>query len=131
MRSTGAMARSTPVRGITELNRAFALAGASFHKEKNLRLRGLARPVERDAETLALSQHVGTAWSQMRIGANPTMVYVAPEKRGTRIRYRKRRNFADFLIRRAMAPALDRNRAAINKGLDELVERLARRWNRG
>jgi hypothetical protein len=125
------MPAPTPVRGITELSRAFALAGQDFHRDKNLLLRDLARPVAKDAEQMALAQQVGVSWSRMRTGANPVMSYVAPVNRGTRIRARKRRNFASFLIGTAMEPALNANRASINRRIDQLVERLTRRWNRG
>jgi hypothetical protein len=121
------------VRGLTELNRAFVLAGTKLHKNKNQILRHYARPVERTAETLAMTQidRMTLPWAQMRIGSTPEFVYVAPQQRGTRILSRKRPKFGRLLMRRAMEPALEANREQIARGLDELLARLEREWGTG
>lgn len=119
------------VIGITELNRQFRNASTQFLKEKQQRLRGFARPVQTDAQSFAFRNQVGVPWSRMRIGSTPVSVYVAPQQKGSRVRMRKRRNFARFLIRRAMQPAVDKNRAGFLREINQLVARMERRWNRG
>jgi hypothetical protein len=119
------------VRGARELNLAFSRAGVEFTKTKRARFRWLAEPVREDAQRLALGNQVGASWSAMRTGATETVAYVAPVNRGTRIRYRKRRNFASFLYRVAFAPAREHNRSAVAARYDELVARLERFWKRG
>ena len=118
------------VRGARELNLAFSRAGKEFAKEKRARFRWLAEPVREDAERFAQMAQVGIPWSAMRTGATYDSAYVAPVKRGTRIRYRKRRNFASFLYRTAFDPARERNRRTVAARFDELVARLERAWKR-
>lgn len=126
-----ALVTSKPVRGVEELNRAFALAGTSVRKEIKSRLRYYAEPVRRDAQTLGLSIGAGAEWSQMRTGATRTMGYVAPVKRGTKIESRKRRKFATRLLSRAMVPALNRNRVSIGNKFDAFLQRVTRQFGRG
>lgn len=122
-----------PVRGMREINRAFIQAGARFHKDKEIHLRAAARPVARDAETLAQAsiRKIGVPWSQMRVGSTPVSLYVAPVQRGSRVPMRKRRNLARLLLNRAMVPALNRNRSKIANQIDELLARMERAFNRG
>lgn len=121
------------IRNMDEVNRALLLAGADFNKQKNLRLRGFARPVANDAQRLATERisHIGTRWDDMRIGVTPDMVYVAPVARGSKVGNRKRRKFAALLMGRAMIPALELNRDSVASKIDALCERMVRRWNRG
>lgn len=116
--------------GADELRRAFLEAGTSFNREMRDRIAGYAQPVELDAEALAAGQisHIGVQWSQMRRGTAPAMVYVAPQKRGTKIVSRKRPKFAPLLMRKAMLPALDRNRAQIVSKVDALLARMERKF---
>lgn len=120
-----------PVKGIAELDRAFQRAGAGLHDDIKDRLRYFAAPVKRDAELLSAGAGVGIDWSRMRVGAGRRLVYVAPVQRGTNIPSRKRRNFARYLLSRAMEPALNRNRRQIEAQFDELLARIERRFNRG
>jgi hypothetical protein len=123
----------TPVKGLPELNAALGRCGKFMDKELQLRLRGYARPVQRDASTLAVIQipRMTVPWSRMRVGANAKMVYVAPEQRGTRIVPRRRPKFARKLLSEAMIPALEHNRAEIEKNIDALVGRMEREYDRG
>ena len=122
---------STPVRGVDELNRAFAVARQSVRKEMKTRLRFYAEPVRRDAETLATAIGAGPSWSRMRTGATPTMGYVAPVKRGTQVVPRRRPGFAPRLLRGAMIPALNKNRRSIGDKFDEFLGRVTRQFGRG
>lgn len=126
-----------PVIGAEELRRAFIAAGGLFNAEMRNHIRYFATPVARDAEILARATipNIGVAWAQMRTGATGgkgtvPMVYVAPVQRGTRIRGKRRPKFADLLLRRAMQPALERNRARILSDIDALLARLERKFNR-
>lgn len=102
-----------------------------MQRELDNRLRFYAQPVVADAEALALAADAGPEWSDMRVGASRRLVYVAPVQRGTRIRSMKRPNFARRLLSRAMEPALNRNRASIERKFEELLARIERDFNRG
>ena len=95
------------------------LAGDETRKKLPLFLRGAIRPVEHGAEAKAAAIGTGVPWSQMRSEAGRNMAYIAPVKRGTRIVQRKRKNFANRLIKRAMEPALDANREQVGRAVDE------------
>lgn len=120
----------TPVRGVNELNRAFAVAGTTVRKEIKTRLRFYAEPVRRDAETSARAIGAGPEWSRMRTGATPNMGYVAPLKRGTRVIPRRRPRFAIRLLNRAMIPALNKNRNSIGVKFDQFLARMTRQFGR-
>lgn len=123
------------VIGSEELRRAFVAAGTSFNQEMVSRIRYFAEPVATDAESLAIASihHGMVPWEQMRTGATGKglpIVYVAPRQRGTRIAARKRPKFARHLLRRAMEPALERNRERITMNIDTLLARMERKWGR-
>lgn len=125
------MPATEPVKGASELNRAFALAGTRFLKEKRTHFRSLAQPVERRSEITARAVGVERIWSQMRSGATPATAYVASEARGTRIVSRKRPNFVLFMDRRVFGPAVEASRNEVTGRYQELVDRLTRFWERG
>lgn len=116
--------------GAEELRRAFQEAGTSFNRDIRQRIASYAEPVRQDAQVLALGRihNIGVPWSQMRKGTAPAIVYVAPVQRGTKIPARKRRRFAGLLMRRAMVPALDRNRTQIVAKVDGLLGRMERKF---
>lgn len=120
-----------PVRGARELDRAFALAKGEMRKQLPIMLRSTGRPVERAAEVNANTIGAGVPWSQMRIGSTRHSVYVAPERRGSKIPARKRPRFAVRLMSRAMIPALDSTRAEVGKSFDDLLALIERRFARG
>jgi hypothetical protein len=123
----------TPVKGLPQLNAALGRCGRFMDKELQTRLKGYARPVQADASTLAVVQipRMTVRWSQMRVGANAKMVYVAPVQRGTRIVPRKLPKFARKLLAEAMIPALEHNRVEIERNIDALVGRMEREYARG
>ncbi len=105
-------------------------AGTSLNSQLRRQIRGYAEPVRERAEILAQGRirNIGVPWSRMRTGTAPALVYVAPLKRGTRIPARKRPRFASLLLSRAMEPALDQNRVAIEAKIDALVQRMERKF---
>jgi hypothetical protein len=62
----------------------------------------------------------------MRIGVTKRAVYVAPKKRSTRNPFLKRPEFADLLKKRAMEPALERNRERVTADLDKFLTAVTR-----
>ncbi len=129
------------VKGLTELNRALK------HADKETRLgirkveRQVAEPVRVDAQELAVREisHIGVPWSRMRIGITQKVVYVAPAQRGskarratvTQARRKADKKFATRLIREAMEPALEKNRAAIERNFEAALDDMADNFNRG
>lgn len=120
-----------PVRGAEDVQRAITLASEEVRKEIRTKLRAYVEPVRADAQLYGAAIGAGTEWSQMRSGSTRSMGYVAPRERGTRDQSRKRRNFAGRLLRRAMIPALDKNRHAIGQRFDAFLGRVERAFNRG
>ena len=121
------------VRGLRDLNRAFARADRKLRLEKNDALRDAAEPVRRDAEDLAFGgiTRIGVPWSRMRVGVTMKVVYVAPRQRGHRGRRSGRRpNLAPLLMDRAMQPALDQNRDQVVRRVDQLLVEVGREWER-
>lgn len=121
------------MKGLRELNRAFARADRTLKQEKDDTLRAAAEPVRADAERLAVQQisRIGMEWSRMRVGVTQRAVYVAPATRSTRVRSRKRPKFGTRLMEEAMVPALDRNRGQVVEKIDGLLRDVGRTWERG
>lgn len=128
------------LKGQRELVRAFTVAGKDSGKEIRNELRQVAQPVRHDAELLALSEIprmapvVSTSavpWWRMRVGVTTKSVYVAPVQRGVKGRgdlARRRPNFADLMMQRAMEPALERNQQAAAEAVDAALGRISREW---
>lgn len=121
------------VRGLTDLERAFKLAGPVASRELRKELRGLTEPVRRDAEQLARANitRIGRPWSEMRVGVTQKVVYVAPKQRGTQARRNprlRRRNLFDLLMGRSMEPALQRNEALIEAGAQKVLDTVGKAW---
>jgi hypothetical protein len=124
------------VKGLRELNRAFARADKTLKREKNDALRRAAEPVRLDAESLAVAniRNIGIPWSRMRVGVTQKVVYVAPRERGVRSRgnaRRRRPNLAGLLMGEAMEPALEHNRERVMESLDDMLATVGRAWERG
>jgi hypothetical protein len=125
------------VKGLRELQFAFAHADRQTRLGLRTGLRHVAEPVQRDAEQLAASLISGMArsprWSRMRIGVTRRLVYVAPRQKGARGRGnpRGRPNLADLMMERAMQPALERNEAYIERSVEELLDHVADGFNEG
>lgn len=116
------------IRGLKELNRAFAVANREMQKDLRAALDSAASPVRRDAQANALALGVGVTWSSMRTGVTRSSVYVAPVARGTRVTGRKRSRFATFLMDRAMSPALEANRDKVIDEIEDAIGDMARAW---
>jgi hypothetical protein len=123
------------VHGYSRLKVIAKKAGPEVQKDLDRRLLDLAEPIRADAEALAASgiRRIGPRWSQMRVGVTRRVVYVAPRQRGVKTRGpdpRRRPKFADLLERRAMEPALERNKDDLEQGTEDVLYGFASRWNR-
>jgi hypothetical protein len=121
------------VEGLSGLLRAFAAADKTLRDDLKDALQEAAAPVRRAAQSKAVSLGAGTDWSRMRVGAYSSVVYVAPVERGVQGRgnQRKRRpKFGTRLMDRAMQPALEQNKAEVERRLDGLIDEVANVWER-
>lgn len=141
------------VRGLSDLNRAFAQADATMRLEFKKELKDAVEIVRRDATKNAVSnirnitpqrrrvrmkagrKRLGKTvdWSEMRIGVTYDSVYVAPKQRGITRRGgdpRKRPNLAPLLANE-MEAALDQNRERIVRQVDGLLDEIERKWGSG
>lgn len=124
------------VNGLRDVQAAFAVCERQTRLGLRSDLRGVAEPVKREAEQLALSKvrrmpH-SPAWAQMRIGVTGSAVYVAPRQRGVRARGpdpRRRPKFATLLMERAMEPALAHNEPQVEHATEAILERVAHNFN--
>jgi hypothetical protein len=129
------MPPAVQVRGLREVNAAFAKADRQTRLGVRAGLRDVAEPVRRDAEQLAAStiprMPRSPRWSRMRVGVTRTLVYVAPRQRGARGRNnpRARPNLAPLLMDRAMQPALDRHENEIEGRFEQLLDHIADDFN--
>ena len=133
------MADAIRVDGLAELQRAFTAADRALREDLRDALQEAAAPVRRDAQTLAgttishMTTNRATDWSRMRIGmAGGSVVYVAPVERGGRARANqrlRRRRFKGILGSR-MDMALERNRAAVLRRMDGLLDDVIKVWDR-
>src|SRR5262245_51912125 len=114
------MVSAIHIRGLRELDAAFAAASKAEQKGLRLGLAEAAEPVERDAERLARERisRIGEAWPQMRIGVTSRLVYVAPRQRARSGNPNlKRPNLATLLLGRAMTPALEVNAGEVENAI--------------
>lgn len=126
------------VEGLRELQRAFRLAGTGIDKDLREGLKSAAEPVRADAENLTRSRISGMRrgvipWHSMRTGITHDLVYVVPAQRGIKGRGRerfRRRNIAPLIVERAFGPAMNANRARVLREVDDLLEDMARLWER-
>lgn len=129
------MARETiQVKGLRELNRAFAAADAKLARDLNDSLKAAAEPVRVDAEHMAVAgiRRITQEWSRMRIGGLRSGVYVAPTARSVRGRSPRRRpNLATLLLGRSMLPALESNAPEVSRRVDRLLGDIERGWGAG
>lgn len=120
------------VEGLRDLQRAFRVADETLSRELTKTLREVAEPVRADAERLAVAgiRRITLPWSAMRIGVTKTSVYLVPRKRGARFPQRRRPNFKNLLLDRAMLPALERNEDQVLEGMEDLLEHVGLNWER-
>lgn len=125
-----AVAGTLAVAGLAELQRAFKAAENQLDTEFATGAKQVAEPVRVDAERLAVAgiPRIGVPWSRMRVGVTTRSVYVAPEKRGSRIPQRRRPNLADLLLGRAMEPALQQNEGQVLAGFERILDNVGKAW---
>ena len=128
------MAPAVRVTGIREVTKALRYADRDVRLGVRKELRSVGEPIAHTAETLAVASIPGMprspAWARMRVGLNAYVIYVAPRKRGTKDPSRKRRNFAPLLWGRSMEPALARHTPTLVADFDQMLQRVADRFNR-
>jgi hypothetical protein len=123
------------IRGLAGLQRAFKLANKEEAKLLRATLVETAQPVKRAAEGKAVSKirNIGGPWSQMRVGAARSVVYLAPKQKGRASRGNaslRRPNLKDLLLDRAMIPALDEHREEVVVGVEHMLDTVGSRWER-
>lgn len=124
------------VRGLRELNRALRAADKTTRAEFRTGFRKVAEPVRADAERLALSDitRITQPWARMRTGVTTKLVYVAPRQRGIKGRGddpRRRPKFADLMMNRALAPALERNKGKVEHEIEVLLDHVGEAFETG
>lgn len=121
------------VKGLRDLNRALAKADKQTRLGVRKELRDTAEPVRREAEHLADARirNIGPRWGRMRVGVTRSSVYIAPRTRAVGRGQRRRPNLAGLLMERAMEAALERNRSHVEWSLEQMLDRVADRFNRG
>lgn len=127
---------TTAVHGLADLQRALAKAEREVRLGVRKELRQVAEPVRAEAQQLAAGtiRNIGPAWPRMRVGVTRNLVYVAPRQRSrtSRTNPRVRRpNLAGLLMDQAMQPALDRNQTRVERELEQMLDQVADRFNRG
>jgi hypothetical protein len=130
--------RAVHVEELRELERAFALADRELRNDLRDALEEAATPVRADAQTIAGSGVIrnlrsGQPWTRMRTGVGRSVAYVVPAERGVKARgnaKRRRPNFGDMLMGRAMEPALERNVENVQARFAELLDDVCRVWDR-
>ena len=127
------MVSAVHIRGLAELDKAFAAASRTEQKELRVGLAEAAEPVGRSAESLARERisHIGDAWSEMRIGVTRRLVYVAQKQRGRESRRNpnlRRPNLAELLLGRSMVPALELHAGEVQERLGHVLDTVGRVW---
>lgn len=124
------------IKGLRELDKAFASADKDLQRELRAELATIAEPVRQTAEQLATQRiaHIGppsgNSWSAMRVGQANNVVWVAPRQRGRysrKNRLLRRPKFAQLLLDRAMEPALALREADVIERIEFLLEYMTRR----
>lgn len=125
------------VEGLQNVTAAFAAADRETRLGLRRDLRGVAEPIRREAEHLAVAKirrmPRSPEWALMRTGVTRTVVYVAPRQRGVKVRGpdpRRRPEFANLLMDRAMEPALAHNEANVERETEAIFDRVAADFNR-
>ncbi len=124
------------VRGLRELNQALRRADRTTRAEFRTGFRKIAEPVRLEAERLALSEitRITEPWARMRTGVTSKLVYVAPRQRGIKGRGddpRRRPKFADLMMNRALAPALERKKGEVEHDIEKLIDHVADEFETG
>lgn len=142
------------VKGLRDLQRAFARADDKLLRELKTKLKEAAEPVRAEAEKLAKDEISGMArakhsrWWRMRVGVTRSLVYVAPVERGSRAPVIPRHSFfgglisfgtnlgphrpnlAGLLMDKAMQKALDAHLPDALRSVGQLLDDVGRTWER-
>ncbi len=123
------------VEGVAKLTKVFNKAPADERKAYKNELRTIALPVKQDYERLNRSEirrmRFSPQWAETRVGVTQKLVYVVPKKKGSHGRGRSRRpNLARLMSVRAATPALNRNKARIQRDFERMLDRLVAGWDR-
>lgn len=130
-----AVSNPVAVRGLRELQAAFAKADRDTRLGVRKTLMAVAEPVRATAEALAVQNisNIGPKWGKMRTGVSRSLIYVAPRQRGRMTRQNRARyarpNFANRLMADAMEPALRRHRHGIEASVERAMDRVADDFN--
>jgi hypothetical protein len=134
------------VKGLRELQQAFALAEREARLFVRAELRHVAEPIRAEAEQLALTSISGMGrnrksakWGKMRVGVTRTLIYVAPRQRGRLTKQNPDRwgrgyykgDFGGRLMRVAMEPALEHHAPDVEARMEHALDRMADHFNRG
>jgi hypothetical protein len=130
------MAGPIAVRGLADVQRAFARADKESRAGVRNEMSSIAEPVQMTVETLASStiRNIGPLWPVMRIGVTRKLVYVAPKQRGVKVKggtSRSRRKFAPLLAARALEPAQAQHEGQFEAQVEQMLDRIADGFNRG
>jgi hypothetical protein len=132
------MANAIQVEGLADLQRAFTAADRALREDLRDALQEAAAPVRADAQTLTgitiSGMRKSPDWTRMRVGQSGTVVYVVPVERGAKgranQRLRRGTRFKTMMLRRAMEPALARNRGKVIARLDHMLADVKRVWEK-
>lgn len=118
---------SIQIAGLAEMERAFKKLDPALGRELNVELRKAAEPVATTAREMALedirNMHRSEPWAEQRTGSLVGIIYIAPKKRGTKVRSKKRPNLAPLLLLRAMEPALAANETLVEARGEQAIGR--------
>ena len=122
--------RTVTVRGLSDLQRAWAVADKETSRELREALKEAAEPVRADAQALTLNRirNMTIPYSRWKVGVTSRSVYVAPKWRETRVKSRRRPKLADLMAERAAQPALTRNIAQVERKVDGALATVGRKW---
>ncbi len=126
------MAQGIQVRGLANVQRALRNAEKDTRLGIRKELREFAEPTRVTVESLAVSEipNVGLAWTRMRVATTQRSIFVVPRARSTKQQNRKRPHFSRLMMDRAMQPALDQHEPELVRDFNDMLERVARNFNR-
>jgi hypothetical protein len=119
------------VHGVKELEASFIKTAGTVDPVVGKALRELAKPVQSSAQELSVVnvsqiQEGAKDWSRMKIGRKRTMVYVAERQKTTGLGT-PRPNLLPLMMDRALRPALQQHKGAIDAGVALQIELMLRR----
>lgn len=121
-------AGTVSVRGYTELRRTLGLYGPEIDKALRKDLRSLAKPVQKQAESLMRTEvrNIGSVWWKARVGVSKSLVYVVPARKGPKRGPSKRLSFGQ-IAQPLYEEALDGHAEEIADGITKSVDAVGNR----